>query len=565
MSILYNIRKEIMVSCIEKLPHDCGTSDALQVFSSDEGGYTGYCFKCNTYVPDPYNGKTVVIPTRVTKTPEQLQKQISEIDHYPVVDLPIRHLKKSSLEYFNVRFAVSEEDGETPIIVYFPYVSRVGAGHYKARVLADKKMWRIAYDNDLVLFGWPQAINTGAKTLYITEGEFDAIALYQALKAKSKGTKWENYNPAVVSVCNGASGAAKEISKMLSEIKSYFQDVVLVFDQDEAGKKAVSEVLKVLPSARVCTIPGKDANECVIKGHSMALSNAALFKSDVPKNTRIVNANSLFEQAREPAKMGISWPWKKLTELTRGIRFGETYYFGAGVKMGKSEVVNALAAHFIVEHNLPVLLAKPEEVNKQTVKRVAGKIAGRIFHDPNIPFDYPAYDEATKKIDDKLRMIDLWQHLGWSTLKEDILTAAADGVKVIIIDPITNVINGLDSGVANTRLQEISQELSAIAKDLDLVIFIFCHLKAPLSGPPHERGGEIFSSQFAGSRAMMRSCNMMIGIEGNKAVVDDDGRDRSKEELNVRKLVILEDREFGVSGSVRLYWDDQTGLFNEMK
>jgi hypothetical protein len=37
------------------------------------------------------------------------------------------------------------------------------------------------------------------------------------------------------------------------------------------------------------------------------------------------------------------------------------------------------------------------------------------------------------------------------------------------------------------------------------------------------------------------------------------------EERNVRELILLADREFGESGSIRLYWDNVTGLFNEMK
>tara|TARA_R110000737_G_C14184729_1_gene414144 strand:- start:330 stop:494 length:165 start_codon:yes stop_codon:yes gene_type:complete len=52
---------------------------------------------------------------------------------------------------------------------------------------------------------------------------------------------------------------------------------------------------------------------------------------------------------------------------------------------------------------------------------------------------------------------------------------------------------------------------------------------------------------------------MMIGIEGNK------DPDLEEEERNVRQMVILEDREFGATGKVPLYWDQKTSLFNEMR
>ena len=225
--------------------------------------------------------------------------------------------------------------------------------------------------------------------------------------------------------------------------------------------------------------------------------------------------------------------------------------------MGKSELLNALVAHFIQEHKWKCFVAKPEEANNKTYKLVAGKIEGKIFHDPTVEFDFEAYDRAGAIISDKLAMVNLYQHLGWDTLKDDIREAAANGCKAIFIDPITNLTNGMSAADANTKLQEIAQELAAMALDLNVVIFIFCHLRAPTQGNDHEHGGEVLSSQFAGSRAMMRSCNMMIGIEGDKSP------DLPIHEKNMRSLVLLEDREFGNTGRFPLYWDANTSLFNE--
>ena len=138
------------------------------------------------------------------------------------------------------------------------------------------------------------------------------------------------------------------------------------------------------------------------------------------------------------------------------------------------------------------------------------------------------------------------------------MVAAHEGCKVIFIDPITNLTNGVPSGEANTALQEIAQELSAIALDLDLLIWIFCHLKAPLAGDPHERGGKVMSNQFAGSRAMMRSCHMMVGLEGDK------DPDIPEEQRVMRRLIVLEDREFGSSGYVNLHFNTNTEIYTEV-
>jgi twinkle protein len=548
-----------MSRCIEKIKHSCGHF-SLQVFQQDNGTFDGYCFFCGKHEPNPYGDMPPDYkPKLVLKSPEQIQAELEEIGDYQVIDLPQRKLKKESLDYFGVKIGVSEEDGLTPSSTYFPYYQGDTLIGYKARILDPKTMWAVGTTKGADLFGWQQALNTGAKKLFITEGEFDAVALYQIFKEQSRGTAYADFNPAIVSLVHGAGHAKRDIPAKLKDIHQHFKEVILVFDSDEAGKKAADEVAKLVPEVMIAVLPSKDANEALIQGRSKAAHSACQFNAKAPKNTRLVNGNDLHEQAKVPPVYGFSWPWKHITKATRGLRFGETIYIGAGQKQGKSEVVNTLAAHFIREHGIKVFLVKPEESNNKTYKLVAGKLTGKFFHDPDKPFDEDAYEEAGKTLKDHLFMLNLYQHVGWESLKTDIRHAAVvEGCRVIMIDPITNLTNGMDAATANVKLQEIAQELSAMALDLNVLIFIFCHLRNPDAGPPHERGGEVLSSQFAGSRAMARSCNLMLGIEGNR------DPNHSAEERNIRTLVLLEDREHGEVGRFKLYWDNNTGLFNEI-
>src|SRR5690554_4735611 len=149
-----------------------------------------------------------------------------------------------------------------------------------------------------------------------------------------------------------------------------------MFDQDKAGKKAVEDVLRIWPELTVINLPKKDANDCILEEATKAAHKAITFNAAKAKNSRIVWGREVHEAAREPAKWGYSWPWRHINEVTRGIRLGETIYIGAGVKMGKSELLNALAAHFIQEHGWKVFMAKPEEakirrINSSLVKLLA--------------------------------------------------------------------------------------------------------------------------------------------------------------------------------------------------
>lgn len=551
-----------MPKCVEKLPHrtdKCNSASGLQVFQKDDGTYDGYCFACGTYVADPYHDKPKGYkPQAIVKSKEEIEAEIKEVGTYKTVALPDRKLKKEYLEYFGVKIGLSEADGETPVTHYYPY--RIGEEliGYKVRLIENKRMWAIGSTKGADFFGWDKAVQTGGKKLFVTEGELDAVALFQIFKEQNKGTQYAEYNPAIVSLSNGAGGASRQFAKMLPEIRKYFKEIVLVFDNDSPGKQATEDVLKLAPDALVATLPSKDANQCIIDGRNKAAYNACQFNAQKPKNTRLVSASAVIEDARKETEWGFSYPFSSLTDLTRGQRMGETVYWGSGVKMGKSELLNALVAHNIMEHGWKVFVIKPEESNKRTLQGVVGKIANRIFHDPKIPFDYDAFDAAVPKVKDKLLLMNLYQELSWENLQLDIRAAAAEGAKAVYIDPITVLTNGVPSADANTLLQKFAQGLAQMAMDLDIIVHIFCHLKAPDTGPPHERGGSVQSYQFAGSRAMMRACNCMIGMEGNK------DPNLAPEERNIRDLVVLEDRATGSSGKVKLYYDSATGAFNQI-
>lgn len=544
--------------CIEKVSHHCGTRDACQVFEKEDGTYDAFCYACSTYVPDPYKDRPNYRPTRLRKTAEEIKEELNEISSFLCRPIPDRGLRNDVVERYGVKVGVSEVDGESPALHYYPYTKDGELKAYKVRLVENKRIWSVGDQSDVDLFGWDLAISAGSKKLFITEGELDAMSLYQIMTDHVKGTQYEKYSPAVVSVPHGAGSAARDIVRNIKKIREYFKEIVLVFDMDEAGKKAVEDVMRIMPDALVASLPAKDVNECLTQGRSKACYNACVFNAQKPKNTRIVAVSEVAEKARQPVEWGFSWPYKKLTELTRGIRLGETYYLGAGVKLGKSELLNDLAAWCIKEHQWKIFVAKPEEANHRTLQGVVGKVVNKIFHDPKIPFDNEAFDKGLEIVADKLFMLNLYQELTLEGIKTDVRAAAQEGCKAVFIDPITVLSNGLSAADANTMLQKLAQELAQIAMDLNIVIFMFCHLKAPEAGPPHERGGAVQSYQFAGSRAMMRSAHLMLGLEGNK------DPDLPDEERNMRSIVVLENRMSGETGRIPLFYDKHTGAFNEL-
>ena len=326
-----------MSKCIEKLPHDCvgktPSRDGLQVFQDDKGAFTGYCFSCGTFVPHPYSDQPDgFIPQYKTKTAEEIQAEILEVGTYPTLSLPTRSLKKEYLEHFGVKVGISGTDGETPESVYFPYYNEkqelIG---YKARLLDPKQMWAVGTTRDAEPFGWQQALSGDGKSIYITEGEFDAVALFQIVREGLKrNPEYKDWKPAIISVASGAGSLVKLLTKYGGTLRRNWKSVILIMDQDEAGQKVIEQALKVFPEAKVATLPCKDVNAGLIDGMSKAIQQAVVFRSEKPKNTRIVNGQDLHEAAKKPPEWGFPWPWKGINEATRGIRLGETIYLGAG-------------------------------------------------------------------------------------------------------------------------------------------------------------------------------------------------------------------------------------------
>ncbi|WP_176251365.1 DnaB-like helicase C-terminal domain-containing protein [Sulfitobacter sp. HGT1] len=177
--------------------------------------------------------------------------------------------------------------------------------------------------------------------------------------------------------------------------------------------------------------------------------------------------------------------------------------------MGKSVVVDQMAAFFAATQDTPVMLVKPEESVPNTLKRLAGKAARKVLWDPKVPYEKEDFDKGKAIIGSNAIVFDSYQEIRWADVKKEIRTnVEVCGVKDVFLDPLTCFTVGMPMSVANEELISIASEIATMAKELDFTAYLFCHLNAPQSGLPHERGGAVQSQQFSGSRAMMRQRRM---------------------------------------------------------
>lgn len=513
----------------------------------DDGG--AYCNRCG------FSAKKYEVGMGMTshKSTNSSKLSLADVAKFKTTALPSRKISLETARKYGVKTSVDTATGEIAKH-YYPITKGGAIVAYKARDVATKGFDTFpsgASKGPVEFFGQSAMPRTGKKIM-ITAGEEDAMAGYEMLKRK-----YPDSTPIVVSVPKGENNAKTSVADQLDYLNG-FQEIMVYMDMDDAGQKAAMQICQLLgEKARLVKTSEKDASDMYTKGKSKEFITA-FFNAERYAPEGFVTVADVFEEATRMPEWGKPFPWPSLTKLTYGRRLGEGYYFGAGVKIGKSEAVNQLAHHVIVHEKKKIALFKLEEKPAMTTRRIAGKVKHKQFHKPDGDFTQDELIDGVNSIRDGVVLYDRYGSTSWDELKSAIRHAVVvEGVEDVVIDPLTRLTAGMTASDANQELERIADEISSLAKDLGFTYYIFCHLKAPLNGKPHEEGGRVHSNQFTGSRAMMRAAYYFIGIERDKTP------DLPDVVRNMSSFVLLEDRAFGNSGRFNVYYDKASGDYLE--
>lgn len=518
----------------------------------DDGG--SYCNRCG-YGESKGTFTEPKVGFNSDKTPEELVEEIEDVRNYTCYrDVPERGLATVSLRHYGIRVTVSTENGKGITGTFFPATRGGALTGYNIRY-PNKGFGKRGDVKGSDFFGAEVCPPRGNK-LFITEGAYDMVALHQCMYKYSK-PEWRK-NLAVVSIHNGSSSVTKEFERNKELIRGY-KEVVLVFDQDSAGRKAEEKAIKVLgrDKVRLARFSEKDPNDMIMKGKYKELYQSVL-SADKPRPDSIVTVDDVWDKAFIKPEMGLSFPWPSLTELTCGIRRGLVYLVGAAPKIGKTDFEYQLIAHMIQEHGEHPCLYDFESNPVKTVKRLAGKCQKQVFHDPRVEYKDEDLKEGMVSLREHLDMYDHGGSRDWEVIKEVIRYQAASGKWLFIIDPLTALISQFSSSEANDVLNSLMTDIASMCVELNITFFLFSHVNPPRTGKAHDDGGRVLSSQFTGSRAMEKWGHYGIGIERNRNAEEEEDRNNSTHRL-------LFDREFGEGGSYQCTFHKGTGQYLEEK
>lgn len=467
----------------------CGSSDAGSIYERQDGSTYFRCFACDHFKPNFESSSTA----RQTQ-----YRHAMNSSEWKVSSVPSRDISRDVALYYGV---MTNDEGA----IMFPY----GGGSAKYRD-TDKTFKTAGQFKEAGLFGQDK-FPSGGKYVTITEGEFDALAAFQMF-----GSKY----PAV-SVKNGAKGAKKCCQEQFEWLDS-FENIIVCFDADKPGQEAAAEVAELFGAKAkiVKHKPGfKDANDYLML-HKQADFVAAWWAAESYRPAGIVSVADIKEKLLTPMAKGVDWAFPTLTKLTYGRRAGEIYTFGAGVGVGKTDFFTQQIAFDIACLDMTVGVVYLEQPVVETVQRVVGKIAGKLFHVPGANWTQEEYLEQIEKLEqrNKLWAFDHFGSKDWETIKGKIRYMVKGlGCQSIYLDHLTALIAQADD--ERRALDALMADMAGLMQELGVFIHVISHLSTP-EGKAHEEGGRVLEKHFTGSRAIARWSHFMFAFERDKQAED---------------------------------------------
>ena len=387
------------------------------------------------------------------------------------------------------------------------------------------------------------------KMVVITEGEIDALTVSQL-----QSHKWP-----VVSLPNGAQSAKKSIMRSLEWLEG-FETVVLMFDDDEPGRKAVAECAPLFApgKCKVARIQGyKDANAALQDGKGGLVIDAMWSAKTFRPDGIIAGADTL-DIVLEPDDVAPAhYPWPDVDAFLLGLRPKELVTVTAGTGIGKSLLCREIS-YALMRAGETVGYIALEESIKRTVQGFVSIALNKPLHINREGITDDAITGAWKQTAGSGRLY-LYDHWG-STDSENLLArvrylARGCGCRWIVLDHLSIVVSGIGDGDERRLIDNTMTALRSLVEETGVGLLLVSHLKRIGDGKKgHEDGEQVSLGHLRGSQAIAQLSDIVIALE----------RNQQGDDANSTTVRVLKNRHTGRTGIAgTLQYDITTGRLNE--
>lgn len=388
-------------------------------------------------------------------------------------------IKAGALEWLKSRgltdktiadFKMAEQLIEGKTYAVFPYMRDGVLINYKLRNIDEKKDMRQAGGAEPCLFGW-HLIDPKVRTIAICEGEIDAMTLHQVgIPALS---------------VNAGAGNHQWIENDWDRLER-FSEILVFFDNDEAGKKGSAEVINRLGNDRCkrVVLPVKDANEYLQAGAERFDFVGAIDESKPLDPEEMTGAQEYIKKVKSmyyPAHSDDHDPCLILDQRLEWFEFrqGElsvwTGYNGHGKSLFLSQVLLGL-----MKQGERVMVFSGEMTPERQLKRMVKQASG-------IDRPSPEYiDTIGEWLTDKLWLFNVVGSAAIDRLLEVFLYANKRyGIRHFVIDSLMMTDVPEDGAGAMTAQKMAMQKLCNFCKKNNSHIHLVAH---PRKGQDEKNG-----------------------------------------------------------------------------
>jgi len=526
----------------------CPSSDAVGI---NEDG-SAKCFSCGEFMPNyeqTCGGKTM---TQSQPTEFKQPDSVAEGKFLPLTD---RKISQATAQKYGVK-AVQNLQGEV-IKHLYPYYNGHELAATKCRNSVTKDFYVNGSYNDTGLFG--QQLFKSGKYVTITEGECDAMAAYELL-----GSKW-----AVVSIKRGAQGAVRDIKESL-EFFDDFENVIVAFDNDKAGKDAAVKVARLFKpgKARILTLPNgfKDPND-MLRDNKHKDFVEAWWASKVYTPSGVINVTEQREKFHNREKKpSIPYPYEGLNKKLYGLRQGELVTLTGGTGLGKSSVTREIEHWLVKKTTDNVGIIALEEDWRRTIDGILSIEANaRLYIDQEREkFSKEELDKMFDMLYDGDNKNRVWVHSHFGTNDiDDIFTKLRFMIigcdcKWVVVDHLHMLVSAVHEGDERRAIDTIMTRLRSLVEETGAGIILVSHLRRVDGNKGHENGIEVSLSHLRGSNSIGQLSDCVIALERNQQADDPD-------EARTTRLRVLKSRYTGDVGlAARVIYDAETGRLTEL-
>lgn len=556
------VRKEPCPKCREMGGDKSG--DNLVIYEDE----SAYCFACSYTILSEEEKERRGLNNYVyeeTSMSEPLTKeQIKEIrDTTGNKGQNSRGITDETFRKYGVRFEYDEESGDVSSHFY-PVTTNYEISGFKIREIPKKfrSIGKTGKDSDT--FGeWVFKVSN-SKTVVIAAGEVCCLSAYQMLENYRKSRNSDFEPTPVVSSTIGETGSDKQFQKRYNWLNR-FDKIVICPDADEAGKKAVEALVKVLPKNKVYVmeLPMKDSNEMLMAGREKEWINA-YFKAKQYTPAGIVSSEELYKEVVERAKVN-KLPFPPMLEkankvLAGGVNFGYICNIIAGSGSGKSSLINQCVKYWMTDLDMNVGVVSLEAEAGEFAENLLSHEMGRkiaLIKDKEERISFVESEEAKQaaynmfhRPDGSSRLFLLDDRGDFSMLQEKIEELIiACNCKIIVIDVISDILMPMP-------LDEVEKWMGwtkRIVKQYNCIFFHVSHVRKAGGGEKTASSGAFLTEESTiGSGSQFRSAGVNIALQRDKNNEDEVIR-------NTTSVHILKSRATGWTGKAcELYYDSES-------